>query len=215
MVTKYGWGLRKHNMYVTDAIILKKEPIGEADLLVTALTPRFTRIRLVAQAARKADAKLKGHLEALSLSRLYFVAGRTNYRLVGAELTNFFLVIKGELGRFAVAREFVQMLDSALFEDRGGDTGDFFSFTKEALLFLDGPSTTPAEYEGAFIWFRIQFLSALGLLPEESVEGIWLPENMNELRRVPCSDFVKKSPELPLSKLKEATSHLLFAYLPR
>ena len=77
-------------MQVTDAIILKKEPVGEADLFVTALAPGFVRIRLVAQGARKVGAKLKGHLETLSLSRFFFSGGGKTIGLVGAELQIFF-----------------------------------------------------------------------------------------------------------------------------
>ena len=191
-------------MQVTDAIILKKEPVGEADLFVTALAPGFVRIRLVAQGARKVGAKLKGHLETLSLSRLSFVAGRNNYRLVGAELQNFFSAIKGEPERFRIASEIAEILDGVLFEDVAEGGGNFFTLAMEALMSLDEPSRTSEDCDKVFLWFRAQFLKESGLLPE----GL-MPEAAHSM------SFVEFAERTKLAELEKEVSRIFNAYLPR
>ena len=198
-------------MHVTDAIILKKEGIGEADLLVTALTPGFVRIRLVAQGARKVGAKLKGHLEPLSLSRLSFVAGRNNYRLVGAELQNFFPTVKGESRRLRIASEVTEILASVLFEDVAGSSNNFFTPARDALMFLDEPSRTLEDCDKAFLWFRMQFLKESGLLPE----GIAGLGGLDGANFASCGDFADFLDKARGAELVGAVSRLFMTYLPR
>ena len=59
-------------MHSTEGIILKKEPYGEADLLITILTKDFGKIKVMAQGVRKEAAKLKGHFEPLTHSATNF-----------------------------------------------------------------------------------------------------------------------------------------------
>ena len=198
-------------MHVTDAIILKKEAAGEADLLITALTPDFVRVRLVAQGARKVGAKLKGHLEPLSLSRLSFVAGRNNYRLVGAELQNFFPTVKGEPWRFRIASDIAKILDSVLFEDVAEGGGNFFALAREALMFLDEPSRTLEDCNKAFLWFRMQFLKESGLLPE----GIAGLGGLDGANFASCGDFADFLDKARGAELVGAVSRLFMTYLPR
>ncbi len=198
-------------MHITDAIILKKEGAGEADLLITALTPNFVRIRLLAQGARKVGAKLKGHLETFSLSRLSFVAGRNNYRLVGAELHNFFPMVKGEPHRFRIASEITEILASVLFEDVAGGNNNFFTMAREVLMFMDEPSRTPKDCDKAFLWFRMQFLKESGLLPE----GILELGGLEGTNFASCGDFANFLDKARGVELADAASHLFSTYLPR
>lgn len=201
-------------MHITDAIILRKEELGEADLLITALTERFVNIRLVAQGARKVEAKLKGHLEPLSLSRLSFVAGRNNYRLVGAELLNFFANIKNDPLRLAMASEISRALDSALFEDRREENENFFALATEALYLLNDQSRSSSEREAALVWFRVRFLDELGLFSEEGEGRFSLPAESATIRRTLCADFVRAEPA-KVRQFSEAASCLFNMYLAR
>ncbi|MBI2639867.1 MAG: DNA repair protein RecO [Candidatus Sungbacteria bacterium] len=151
-------------MYTIDAIILKKEPSGEADCMITALTGRFVKIRLLAQGARKVEAKLKGHLEPISFSRLSFVVGRNGYRLVGAELLDFFQNIKNDPDRIRTAAEMVRLLDRALFEDTSGQNSGFFTLSRDAFLALNDPVQNKEECGRVFSLFKAGFLNEFGLL---------------------------------------------------
>lgn len=153
-------------MHNINAIILKKEPAGEADCMITALTDRFVKIRLLAQGARKVEAKLKGHLEPLSFSRLSFVVGRNGYRLVGAELVDFFQNIKSDPDRMKMAAEMVRLLDRALFEDTSGQNSGFFALSCEALSLLNDPAQEKGRCAHTFLLFKAGFLKELGLLSD-------------------------------------------------
>ena len=190
-------------MYTTDAIILRKEELGEADLLITALTERFVNIRLVAQGARKVEAKLKGHLEPLSLSRLSFVPGRNNYRLVGAQLLDFFVNVKKDPARLAVAAEISKAVGSALFEDRREENGNFFAIALEALNLLNDPSRSPEEYKTGLLWFRARFLDELGLFPEPKASRLQLS----------CAEFATVGEASEAIRLTELTARLFAEHL--
>ncbi len=60
--------------YVTKAVVLEREPIGEADSRVVLFTEQFGKVVARAKGARKITSKLSAHLEPLSLitARLVF-----------------------------------------------------------------------------------------------------------------------------------------------
>ena len=190
-------------MHVTDAIILRKEELGEADLLITALTERFVNIRLVAQGARKVEAKLKGHLEPFSLSRLSFVAGRNNYRLVGAELLDFFPTIKSDPSRLLYASEVFKAVGSALFEDRREENGNFFAIALEVLQLFNDPLRGPEECQAGLIWFRARFLDELGLFPDPKTSCLQLP----------CAGFATAGDVSEVRRLTDITTRLFAEHL--
>lgn len=55
------------NYYQTDAIVLKRENIFEADRLYFLYTKDFGRVKAVAGSTQKINSKLAGHLEPLNL----------------------------------------------------------------------------------------------------------------------------------------------------
>lgn len=77
-------------MYTTEGIILSKTGVGEADALYTIYTQDLGKVRALAKGVKKEEAKLKGHLEQLCLSRVSLVEGRNGTpRLTRASLLNF------------------------------------------------------------------------------------------------------------------------------
>ena len=63
--------------YRADALVLRSVPLGEADLLVTLFTRESGKVRAVAKGARRTTAKLVGHLEPLTVTRLALSWGRS------------------------------------------------------------------------------------------------------------------------------------------
>lgn len=57
-------------MIKTLALILKKQNLGEADRILTILTPALGKKRVVARAVRKPLSKLSGHLDSLMVSQI-------------------------------------------------------------------------------------------------------------------------------------------------
>jgi len=59
--------------YVTDAIVLKKEPSGESDMRYTLFSERFGKISAKAGSSRRIVSKLAGHLEPGAVAKVRFI----------------------------------------------------------------------------------------------------------------------------------------------
>jgi recombinational DNA repair protein (RecF pathway) len=59
--------------YVTDAIVLKKDPLGDMDGRYTLFTKRFGRIMAKAKSSRKITSKLAPHLEPGIVAKVRFI----------------------------------------------------------------------------------------------------------------------------------------------
>lgn len=72
--------------YETPAIVLARTPLGEANTLVTLLTPSVGLVRARAQGLRKPGAKLAAALATLAESNVVLVRGKEGWRVAGAVL---------------------------------------------------------------------------------------------------------------------------------
>lgn len=97
--------------YITQAIVLKKISAGEADAVVVLYTRDFGKIRTYAQGVKKESAKLKGHVESLSLSAVQFVLGAAGERLTYAQMMQSWPRIRGEFDRFTAAIYITELVD--------------------------------------------------------------------------------------------------------
>lgn len=89
--------------YQTEAIIIKKTRLGEADHILTMLTPDLGKIQAVAKGVRKPKSKMAGHLELLTHSQLSLAKGRNLDTITGCQTINGFLPLKTDLTLTACA----------------------------------------------------------------------------------------------------------------
>jgi DNA repair protein RecO (recombination protein O) len=83
--------------YQTEAIVIKKTKLGEADSILTFFTPHLGKIQGFAKSLRKPKSKMAGHLELLTYSTVSFSRGRNLDTIVGAQTINSFLPLKSDL----------------------------------------------------------------------------------------------------------------------
>jgi len=83
--------------YKTEAIVIKKTKLGEADIILTFFTPHLGKIQGFARSLRKPKSKLAGHLELLTHSTVSFARGRNLDTITGAQTINAFLPIRSDL----------------------------------------------------------------------------------------------------------------------
>ena len=83
--------------YQTEAIIIKKTKLGEADRILTFYTPHAGKIQGVAKGVRKPKSKMAGHLELLTYSQINLTRGRNLDTVTGAQTINGFLPLKNDL----------------------------------------------------------------------------------------------------------------------
>jgi DNA repair protein RecO (recombination protein O) len=83
--------------YKTEAIVIRKTKLGEADSILTFFTPRLGKIQGFARSLRKTKSKMAGHLEILTHSEVSFSRGRNVDTITGAQTINAFLPLKSDL----------------------------------------------------------------------------------------------------------------------
>ena len=83
--------------YQTEAIIIKKTKLGEADSILTLYTPQLGKIQGFARSLRKPRSKLAGHLELLTHSQVSLARGRNLDTITGSQTINSFLPLKSDL----------------------------------------------------------------------------------------------------------------------
>ena len=83
--------------YKTEAVVIKKTKLGEADTILTFFTPHLGKIQGFAKSLRKTKSKMAGHLELLTHSQVTLVRGRNIDTLTGSQTINAFLPIKNDL----------------------------------------------------------------------------------------------------------------------
>src|SRR5215472_14024187 len=66
----------RERTYRTEAIVLRRKDIGEADRILTLFTPQLGKVRAVAKGIRKPRSRKAGHLELFTCTRLLLAVGR-------------------------------------------------------------------------------------------------------------------------------------------
>jgi DNA repair protein RecO (recombination protein O) len=83
--------------YQTEALIIKKIKLGEADRILTIYTTDYGKIEAVAKGVRRPKSKMAGHLELLTCSRLRLAHGRNLDTIIGAQTIDSFMPLKNDL----------------------------------------------------------------------------------------------------------------------
>jgi DNA repair protein RecO (recombination protein O) len=83
--------------YQTEAIVIKKTKLGEADSILTFFTPYMGKIQGFAKSLRKPKSKMAGHLELLTHSVVSFSRGHNLDTITGAQTIEAFLPLKNDL----------------------------------------------------------------------------------------------------------------------
>ncbi len=89
--------MSKPRNYQTEAIVIKKTKLGEADTILTFYTPHLGKIQGFAKSLRKTKSKMAGHLELLTHSLVSLARGRNIDTITGAQTIDSFLPLKSDL----------------------------------------------------------------------------------------------------------------------
>jgi len=142
-------------VYKTEAIVLRRRNVGEADSIFTLLFPREGKFDAVARGVRKARSHMRGHLEPLTRSRVMLAQGRSLDVLTQAETIAPYLVVRGDLERSAAALYGAELIDRFVGErEAAQEAFALFSLTLDALE--GGLSCNVLR------WFEVQLLGLSG-----------------------------------------------------
>ncbi|HEX5395239.1 MAG TPA: DNA repair protein RecO [Candidatus Saccharimonadales bacterium] len=152
-----AWESRQFN---TKAIILSRTDYGEADRIITFITPLHGKVKAVAKGVRKAGAKLAGALELFSITDLTLVAGRGEmHTITSARLSEHFGYIVKDISRTNAAYEHMRILNRATEEK----TDEAYFELLEKTLSAINDSAIPPEHTD--LWFKLQLLKLGGHSP--------------------------------------------------
>lgn len=126
------------NQIVTEGIILARTDYGEADRILTLLTPDQGKLRLLAKGVRRVKSKLAGGIELFSVSTITFVRGRGEIgTLVSTRLIKHYGHIVQDLDRTMMGYELIKQLNRATEDEV---EPEYFDLLHAAFEALDDPA---------------------------------------------------------------------------
>jgi len=108
--------MARPRVYKTEAIVLKRINLGEADNIITLYTPNFGKIRAVAKGVRRPKSKLGGHLDLLTQSALLLAQGQNLDIITQAQSIESFLTLKSDIKRISCAFYIAELVDQFTVE---------------------------------------------------------------------------------------------------
>lgn len=170
--------MREQRSYSSEAIILKHMDMGEADRIITMLTPYKGKMHAVAKGTRRPVSKKAGHLELLTRSQLQVALGRNLDIVTQAESIESFPHLRTNLWHMTCGFYLAELTDRFLEDDTPHQ--DIYHLLLEAVRALDADaqatrqhsveSETPADQthnrtQLLLRYFEIYLLSAVGYEP--------------------------------------------------
>lgn len=174
--------MRQQHSYATEAIVLKRSDLGEADRILTLFTPNKGKYHAIAKGTRRPVSKMAGHLDLLCRSQLQIALGRNLDIVTQAEGRENFLHLRHDLWHMTCGFYLAELVDRFV-EDRTQHY-DIYALLLETLRYLDadagalqqqrvqhGDDTplTPQQEEGLtrllLRYFELRLLMALGYEP--------------------------------------------------
>ncbi len=155
--------MSRARLYKTEAIVLRTMDLGEADRVLTVLTPRLGKLRVIAKGIRRPRSRLGGGLEPFSDVHLVLAIGRTFDVVTQIALEDPHLRLRNDLHSTAAAWYLVELADR--FCEGSADSHEAFGLLAQGLAGLDA---APADVSREVVarWFELHLLDAMGFRPE-------------------------------------------------
>lgn len=152
---------RPERAFRTPCVIVKRRDFGEADRILTILTPRHGKIDVVAKGARKLTSHKTGHVELFTRVDMLIHKGRDLGIAVQVELVEPYLRLREDLRRGAYANYAAELLDRFTLTD-DDDASELYRLFDQTLarLCTDGDPLLAVRY------FEMHLLDQVGFRPE-------------------------------------------------
>ena len=150
-------------LYKTEGIVLRSMDLGEADRVLTVLTPRLGKLRVIAKGIRRPRSRLGGGLEPFSDVHLVLAVGRTFDVVTQVALEDPHLGLRNDLHSTAAAWYLVELADR--FCEGASDSHAAFVLLSQGLTAMDTDADLVSR-EVVTRWYELALLSAMGFRPE-------------------------------------------------
>jgi DNA repair protein RecO (recombination protein O) len=159
---------------ITKGIVLGRTDYGEADRIITILTPDQGKLRLMARGVRRVKSKLAGGIELFSISDITYMPGKGDIgTLISSRLDKHYGNIVKDINRVQVGYDLIKQLNKAT-EDEPEE--EYFHLLNESFTALNNETI---DLELIKIWFQAQLLKLSGHTPnlQTDTEGRKLEAN--------------------------------------
>lgn len=147
---------------VARAIVLSRTDFGEADRIITFLTPDNGKLRLIARGVRRAKSRLAGGIELFSVSDITYMMGKSGRdglgTLISARLDTHYGHIVQDILRVQLGYDLIKLLHK-ITEDE--PESDYFDLLQQAFAGLNGD----LDVDVIRLWFMAQLLRLSGSSP--------------------------------------------------
>jgi DNA repair protein RecO (recombination protein O) len=152
----------------TEAIILKRLNFGEADRILTVLTPQNGKISLIAKGVRKSKSKLAGGLELFSITEISYIDGKSEIKtIVSTRLETHFKLIVSDVSKTMIGYDFMKIID---FYTEHVDEPAFYTLLVNALQTLND-NTLPSSLAEAWFYTKLLVINGSAINVEKSLKG--------------------------------------------
>lgn len=156
----------------TPAIVLRRTNYGEADRIVSFLTPAG-KLNAIVKGVRRSKSRLAGGIELFSISSVTFMETRGDLaRIISTRLETHFDAFLGDLTRMMFGYEAMKLMDKIIDGEAGPAYYELLKLTLEGLSDLELPLVSLEQ------WFYLRLLKLQGHEPnlKTDLEGKKLSE---------------------------------------
>lgn len=146
--------------YKSQGLVLRQYTLGEADRILSILTPNMGKVRVVAKSVRKPQSKLRGHLDLTNVVEFSASYGRNLDILTEAQARDDHPEIRADLSLLSQAVYVCELTDS--FAEERSPSRDLYLLATVTLDLLPGSEDVWLVSR----WFEARLLDVAGFRPE-------------------------------------------------
>lgn len=146
--------------YVTDAIVLSRFDLGEADRVLTLITPQLGKLKAIAKGVRRPTSRLGGSLEPFAELNVALARGRTFDVVTEVRVGHAWLALRDRLESAATAWYLAELADRSLEERHEAEP--LYALLRRAYELLDA-GMAPGRVAR---WYEMHLADELGQRPE-------------------------------------------------
>jgi DNA repair protein RecO (recombination protein O) len=146
--------------YTTDAIVLSRFDLGEADRVMTLITPGIGKLKAIAKGIRRPTSRIGGSLEPFAELQVALARGRTFDVVTQVSVGHAWLNLRDDLESAATAWYLAELADRSLEERHAAEP--LYALLRRAYELLDA-GMAPGRVAR---WYEMHLLDELGSRPE-------------------------------------------------
>jgi DNA repair protein RecO (recombination protein O) len=158
----------------TKAIVLRRTNYGEADRILSVITPSNGRLNIIARSVRKEKSRLAGGIELFAICDIVVHLGKGDIAtLTGSRMNKFFAQIMTDYDRLQFGYEALKQIAKA---SETIDEPDFYSLLEGCLGALDNLKIN-LKIVQAWFYLKLADLLGIGLNTATDASGMKLVED--------------------------------------